>query len=89
LLWLALRLHAVRVPWLQHRDLSYGVYIYAFPIQQALVPWTGTPLNNLLASLPLILLCAAFSWHFVEHPALSRKRMLAAGLRLRLGLRSA
>jgi peptidoglycan/LPS O-acetylase OafA/YrhL len=89
LLWVAFRLPAVRLPGLRGRDLSYGVYIYAFPIQQALVPWTGTPLNNLLASLPLILLCAALSWHWIERPALARKRIVAESLRRVCGVRIA
>lgn len=57
-------------------DYSYGVYIYAFPLQ-ALTVWlfgqTG-PLVHILIALPPTLLCAVLSWHFVEEPALSLLR---------------
>lgn len=52
-------------------DYSYGVYIYAFPIQQ-LVAQSGvtTPVLNMAMSFPLSLLCAVLSWHFIEAPAM-------------------
>lgn len=56
-------------------DYSYGIYIYAFPVQQALVyldPKMALWLYLLLSA--LITLCfAALSWHFIEKPALSLK----------------
>ncbi len=57
-------------------DYSYGVYIYAFPIQQALIAaWPGiTPLLNFVLAFAITLAAAAASWHFVEKPALSLKR---------------
>ncbi|WP_322859527.1 acyltransferase [Mycobacterium europaeum] len=60
-------------------DLSYGVYIYAFPIQQLLVIcWPGKPnavahaIVATIATLPL----AALSWFLVEKPAMSLKSRL-------------
>lgn len=55
-------------------DYSYGIYIYAFPIQQILV-WSGivNPLVNIAIALPLTLACAIASWVFVEKPALKLK----------------
>lgn len=56
-------------------DYSYGVYIYAFPIQQsvvALVPGISG-LNLFLAAFPLVLLCSIFSWHVVEKRCLNLK----------------
>jgi peptidoglycan/LPS O-acetylase OafA/YrhL len=52
-------------------DYSYGIYIYAFPIQQ-LVAYTGVtnPLLNILWSFPLALICALVSWTIVEKPSL-------------------
>ena len=52
----------------RHGDFSYGIYLYAFPIQQLLV-WhglTGGPWTNALLTLPLAVLAGAASWHGVE-----------------------
>ncbi|MDX2306638.1 MAG: acyltransferase [Hyphomicrobium sp.] len=56
-------------------DLSYGTYLYAYPVQQTLV-WVLGPGNAyahtvlaLLVTLPL----AYLSWRFVEKPALDLK----------------
>jgi peptidoglycan/LPS O-acetylase OafA/YrhL len=56
-------------------DYSYGLYIYAFPIQQTLVRlWPAVPPVALLAAaLPLALATAALSWHLIEKPALGLK----------------
>jgi peptidoglycan/LPS O-acetylase OafA/YrhL len=57
-------------------DLSYGLYLYAFPIQQALVATVGTPggaLGNFAITTILAACCAALSWHFIEKPALRAK----------------
>lgn len=53
-------------------DYSYGVYIYAFPIQQC-VAFGGitNPILNMMIALPLTLGCAVLSWHLIEKPALS------------------
>ena len=68
---------------LTHRgDLSYGVYIYAFPVQQFFVPFsneTAVPwLTNVALSLPVTFFLAWLSWHFVERPALSLKTVIGA-----------
>lgn len=49
-------------------DLSYGVYLYAFPIQQLLVRHhvARTPLTLFAAATPLTLVAALLSWHLVE-----------------------
>ncbi|WP_417504234.1 acyltransferase family protein [Marinomonas gallaica] len=53
-------------------DYSYGLYIYAFPVQQTLV--MSLPdisfMTMLLMSTILSLLCAALSWHYIESPIL-------------------
>lgn len=65
-------------------DFSYGLYIYAFPVQQCVVMLWGPehPLPTLLLlSLLLSLGCAALSWHLIEKPALRYKpRAGARGL---------
>lgn len=56
-------------------DYSYGIYIYAFPIQQTVAYLY--PEMSLGTYLPicfaLILVCAILSWHLVERPALAFK----------------
>lgn len=62
-------------------DLSYGTYLYAFPIQQLLMQQSvqhfaqhfgirNSPLRLFAIATPLVLIAAAMSWHFVEHPSL-------------------
>ena len=57
------------------RDYSYGIYIYAFPVQQTLVSyWPQMPLSAyLLSTFVITVALAATSWHFVEKPALKLK----------------
>lgn len=71
-----------RLPILQNGDYSYGIYLYGFPIQQALVAalpalrghgWELLPLSIILTCA-----CAMLSWHFIEKPSLSLKRLLEA-----------
>jgi len=53
-------------------DYSYGIYLYGFMVQQCIAsvaPQLGRVMSLLVAA-PLILLCAALSWHFVERPVL-------------------
>jgi peptidoglycan/LPS O-acetylase OafA/YrhL len=57
-------------------DLSYGVYIYAFLVQQILVWKFGTSgpfLLHLLATAIITFGCAWLSWHLIEKRALSFK----------------
>ena len=56
-------------------DYSYGLYVYAFPIQQAIV-WGVpgiAPLPLFAAALAATLVVAAASWHMLESPALRLK----------------
>lgn len=58
------------------RDLSYGLYLYAWPVQQMLAAhFRGAfaPYSLFLAAFPLTLMCAWISWYFVEKPSLSLK----------------
>lgn len=58
-------------------DYSYGIYVYAFPLQ-GLVVWLWGPMDpwtNIALSFPLTLLFSVLSWHWIEAPALAlRKR---------------
>lgn len=56
-------------------DLSYGVYIYGWPLTQAVL-WARPGLTAwelLTLALPLSLAAAWVSWRFIERPALSLK----------------
>ena len=60
-------------------DVSYGLYVYAFPTQQFvvwLVPAIG-PWSLFAVAFPATFALAWLSWHFVERPALSLKGALA------------
>jgi peptidoglycan/LPS O-acetylase OafA/YrhL len=68
---------AVRLPVRWRTDLSYGVYIYAFPIMQfAMLAGLGRygPVGLALITTALTIPVAMFSWHYVERPALGAKR---------------
>jgi peptidoglycan/LPS O-acetylase OafA/YrhL len=71
--------------WMRGNDVSYGVYLWAFPVQQVLASaWHSvSPLVLSLLALPLTALVALASWKLVERPALALKSRLAAQLRAR------
>lgn len=56
-------------------DYSYGIYIYAFPIQQSLIAvFPGlSPYEMMVYSFGLTLIPAVLSWHFIESNALKIK----------------
>lgn len=52
-------------------DYSYGIYIYAFPVQGLITHWFApqTVALHLALAVPPTLLLAVLSWHLVEYPA--------------------
>lgn len=53
---------------------SYGLYIYAYPIQQALIQlFSPSPWQLVFMSVPLSLIVGYASWHIIEVPFLSLK----------------
>lgn len=57
-------------------DLSYGVYIYAFPVQQTVQHLMNNQTSlalNFSVSLFVTLLLAVFSWYIIEKPFLQLK----------------
>ncbi len=66
-----------RIPLLQNGDYSYGIYLLHFPILQSLVhflPQMQFWWMLLLAAAPLVIGLSAFSWHWIEKPALQLKK---------------
>lgn len=62
-----------KLPVFSGGDYSYGIYLYAFPMQQAfayLFPSYRHWWLNILFALPASLACAMLSWKFVEKPML-------------------
>ena len=60
-------------------DLSYGTYIYAFPISQILIVSCNSNISPTMLTILTILLVlpiAYLSWRFIEKPALALKRYL-------------
>ena len=57
-------------------DLSYGLYLYAWPMQQlvALYHWASRPATFIIVSTALAAACAVGSWFLVERPAMARLR---------------
>ena len=70
-----------RSRWLLSGDYSYGLFLYGFPIQQAIAA-LFPPLRhwwiNLALSLPLAALVAVVSWWLIEKPAFGLKAPLTA-----------
>lgn len=64
--------------WCDGPDYSYGIYIYAYAVQQTLV-WRFGPqavFPSFLLAWGLTMPFAILSWHFVEKPALTLKARL-------------
>lgn len=81
--WLTLHLAFLPAGWLRRYnrvgDYSYGIYIFAFPLQQAAMAlWPGLgPLGLVAIAAPPTIALAVLSWHLVEERALAHKESLA------------
>jgi peptidoglycan/LPS O-acetylase OafA/YrhL len=74
-LWLALRTRPVLGRLVGRADLSYGLYLYAYPVEQAIRAGLGpsaTPAITIALALPITGSLALVSWHVVEKPWLRR-----------------
>ena len=60
-------------------DVSYGIYVYAFPVQQSVAAIWGAidPLLMMAIAFPVTYVLAFLSWRLVERPALALKRFVA------------
>jgi peptidoglycan/LPS O-acetylase OafA/YrhL len=66
-----------KLPLFRRGDYSYGVYLYAYPLQQTLIaiyPLNGNALLLYILSLPFVTGFAMFSWHAIERPILQFRR---------------
>ena len=59
-------------------DLSYGLYLWAFPVQQLVIDLWGVQRMsvNLVAVTAITALLAFASWHAVEHPSMRLKNWI-------------
>ncbi len=75
-LWIGFQNRPAALDWTERTDLSYGAYLYAFPVQQivAMNPSWRNPWLNFLVAAPATLLLAWLSWNFVEKRFLALKR---------------
>ena len=81
--YLTLFIGLTRIPlprFLTSGDYSYGVYLYGFPVQQAVQACLGGATSmwlNFGLAAPIIFLWSKFSWAFVEKPALGLRKKIA------------
>ena len=64
------------VPFFQRGDYSYGIYLYGFPIQQAIVASTEVrkPILLFAATILPVVATAVLSWHLIEKPTLRLRK---------------
>lgn len=75
-LWLALTPRLPVIPAARFGDLSYGLYIYGWPVEQTVIWLSGGRAawwQVFLLALPLAAALAFLSWHLVERPMLRLK----------------
>jgi peptidoglycan/LPS O-acetylase OafA/YrhL len=75
-LWLALNPRLPVIPTARFGDLSYGLYIYGWPVEQGVIWFLGGRASwwQLFAvALPVAATLAFLSWHLIERPALRLK----------------
>ena len=73
-----------KLPFFSRGDYSYGIYLYGFPIQQALVAGLGIrePLLLFAATVAPVTLLAVFSWHIVEKPTLKFRKTFSMAAKI-------
>lgn len=75
--YIAFSMHFRLYRWAKFGDFSYGIYLYAWPVQQLLILFFEPYMNiwNLFSSATIIsILLAILSWNLVEKPALRWKK---------------
>jgi peptidoglycan/LPS O-acetylase OafA/YrhL len=73
-------LRPAKIPLIGSGDYSYGIFLYGFPVQQAVIyllgPVSHNWMLNILISLPVTVGLAILSWHWIEKPALALRGRL-------------
>lgn len=64
-------------------DLSYGVYVYHFPVLQTMIAFgifasTSSAIGGAVLAVGAVFILAAMSWFWLERPLLNTKRPVAA-----------
>jgi peptidoglycan/LPS O-acetylase OafA/YrhL len=75
-LWVALQPRLPVIPAARFGDLSYGLYVYGWPVEEMVMWLSGGRLAwwaLFLIALPATAVVALVSWHLVERPALRLK----------------
>ena len=65
----------------RRNDLSYGIYLVGWPVQQLWIHWLHiqSPWVLLSIAVPSAAACAAVSWYWIERPALRWKPLTRTG----------
>jgi len=61
-------------------DASYGIYVFAWPVQQFSIPLIGSFWSSMLAAFAITVAIGYATWHGFEKRALSRRTQFAAYL---------
>lgn len=79
--YLVIYLSFLDISWLRnfskYGDFSYGLYIYAFPVQQTIMHFSRNKINIVyffLISYAITLIFACISWNIIEKPFLNLKK---------------
>jgi len=63
--------------WRRFGDISYGIYLWGWPIQQVIRAFLGDSWAGwqfFMVCMPAAALCGWLSWHLIEQPALAYKK---------------
>ena len=80
-LWIGFAKPWKATSWCDRTDLSYGVYLYAFTVQQiiATTVWGRNPFAMLAVALPATIFVAYLSWTLIEKRCLALKPSISGG----------
>lgn len=79
LFWFAFEPRIRLENWARYGDFSYGIYVFAFPIQQLILMKFGPKMSPLILfalATPLVVIAGAISWHLIERRFLKMKKSM-------------